>query len=162
MAQAQPSPQEVTRYLHEQMPLTAAMGVVVTQAEDGLTRLIAPLGPNLNHQQTAFGGSIAALGITAGWVYLHTRLQREGLAPRLIIQKSQVEYLAPIAGELEACCAAPPQEEWDAFVSMLRKRGRARISRPAQIQCQGRISAIHQGSYVAIDENLALRKGVKG
>lgn len=157
------TPESVTSYLHQQMPLTKAMGLQVTQIDDDQTRLVAPLGPNLNHQQTAFGGSIAALGITAGWVYLHARLHREGfIRPRLIIQKSQVEYLHPMAGDMEACCGLPEAGEWEAFISRLRQKGRARIHRPAQIQCEGRIGAIHHGTYVAIDESLAQRTGVMG
>ena len=156
------TPEAVTSYLHQQMPLTQAMGITVTRVDDDDTRLIAPLGPNLNHQQTAFGGSISALGITAGWVYLHCRLRREGISARLIIQKSQVEYLNPIAGDLDACCGPIPDEEWDTFVSRIRQRGRARISRSSQIQCDGKIGAIHHGVYVVIDETLAQRAGVKG
>ncbi len=149
------TPEALTAYLHQQMPLTQAMGIVVQQVDDDLTRLRAPLGPNLNHQQTAFGGSIAAMGITAGWVYLHGRLQREGIAARLIIQKSQVEYLHPITGDLDACCGPIPQADWMSFITRLRQRGRARISRSSQIQCEGRIGAIHHGVYVAIDESRA-------
>lgn len=157
------APESVTAYLHQQMPLTLAMGLKVTQIDDDMTRLIAPLEPNLNHQQTAFGGSIAALGITAGWVYLHARLHREGIVrPRLIIQKSQVEYLHPIASEMEACCGLPEAGEWEAFITRLRDKGRARINRPAQVQGQGRIGAIHHGTYVAIIESLAQRTGVMG
>ena len=155
-------PQAVTAYLHQQMPLTAAMGLRVTEAAAARTVVHAPLEPILNHQQTAFGGSIAALGITTGWVYLHVRLQALQIDARLIIQKSQVEYLWPASADLEAVCVAPQQEEWDAFLTQLKKRGRARINRSAQIQCMGRIVAIHHGSYVAISQSLAQRTGVKG
>lgn len=158
----QSDPATTTAYLHKQMPLTQAMGLVVTCASDELAVVTAPLAPNLNHQQTAFGGSIATIGITAGWVYLHCRLEREGISARLIIQKSQIEYLQPAASDFEARCIAPAAHEWDAFIAMLRKRGRARINRSAQIQCQGKIAAIHHGSYVAIDENLARQKGIRG
>jgi thioesterase domain-containing protein len=155
-------PASITGYLHQQMPLTKAMGVQVIQANDEQALITAPLAPNLNHQQTAFGGSIAALGITAGWVYLHCRLEGLGIDARLIIQKSQVEYLHPADDEFEASCIAPPVLEWDDFIAALKKRGRSRISRAAQIQCRGRIVAIHHGSYVAIDQNLAQKRGVRG
>src|SRR5690606_15856953 len=106
--------------------------------------------------------SISALGITAGWVYLHGRLKRLGLDFRLIIQKSQVEYLHPISADFEAHCIAPAADEWDHFIAMLHKKGRARINRASQIQCQGKVAAIHHGSYVAIDESLARKTGVRG
>lgn len=158
----QSDPAATTEYLHQQMPLTKAMGLTITCASDELAIVTAPLGPNLNHQHTAFGGSIATIGITAGWVYLHCRLERENVNARLIIQKSQVEYLNPAASDFEARCISPSAEEWDAFMTMLRKRGRARITRPAQIQCQGKVAAIHHGTYIAIDEDLAKRNGIRG
>lgn len=158
----QSDPAATTKYLHQQMPLTKAMGLTITCSSDALAIVNAPLAPNLNHQQTAFGGSIATIGITAGWVYLHFRLVREKINARLIIQKSQVEFLNPVNDDFEARCTAPSPEEWDAFLASLRKRGRARINRPAQIQCQGKIAAIHHGSYVAIDEDLAQRNGIRG
>lgn len=155
-------PAFITQYLHQQMPLTRAMAVRVLEATSQRAIVLAPLAPNLNHQQTAFGGSIATLGIIAGWVYLHCRLQSLGLATRLIIQKSQVEYLSPITSDFEATCIAPPDDQWQAFHTRLTTHGRARLERPAQIQCQTKIAAIHHGTYVAIDEQLATKRGVRG
>ena len=48
---------EVQTYLHDHIPLSAAMGAGVSQADTEIVRLSAPLEPNLNHRATAFGGS---------------------------------------------------------------------------------------------------------
>src|SRR6185312_7839954 len=48
------------RYLHEQIPLSAAMGLRARVATSECVQLVAPLGPNVNHNDTIFGGSAAA------------------------------------------------------------------------------------------------------
>ena len=72
---------DLERYLHEHIPLSKAMQVSVVSVDtDGVT-LRAPLAPNINHQDTVFGGSASAVAILAGWSLLHTRLAAAGLNP---------------------------------------------------------------------------------
>ena len=75
--------------------------------------LTAPLRPNTNHHQTAFGGSVAALAILSGWALLHARLASRRAAVSLVIQRQQLEYLLPVAAAFEAICPAPPAAEWE-------------------------------------------------
>ena len=55
------TPSELQRYLHEHIPLTAAMEVKVVSCGPDAAHLSAPLAPNINHRDTAFGGSASAL-----------------------------------------------------------------------------------------------------
>src|SRR5215469_13674547 len=96
------SPVELTQYLHEHIPLSRAMGVSVVAVERDAVTLRAPLRPNINHQQSVFGGSASALAILAGWALLHARLQAEGIPARLVIQRNVVDYERPILGEFTA------------------------------------------------------------
>jgi hypothetical protein len=50
------------QYLHEHIPLSAAMGVKVVQADPQCVVLTAPLAPNINHRDTVFGGSASGAG----------------------------------------------------------------------------------------------------
>ena len=84
----------LTAYLHEHIPLTAAMGVRVLEARPERVRLRAPLGPNLNHRATAFGGSLSGLGILAGWCVMHVRLRPELPEARLVIARSEANLPA--------------------------------------------------------------------
>ena len=54
----------IERYLHEHIPLTTHMEVGVDRIDGTGVRLTAPLAPNINHRQTAFGGSVAALRLS--------------------------------------------------------------------------------------------------
>ena len=128
------------------------MGVVVVEASPDRVRLRFPLGPNLNHHGTAFGGSLSAAGILAGWALLHTRLMAEGIEASTVVADSRTRYLSPVAGDFEALAVAPTQVQWEQFVDMLRRWGRARLVLQTEIRDAGRTTpaTIHEGIYVAI------------
>ena len=71
-------PRALARYLHEHMPLTRALGVSVLAAGQQGVNLAAPLAANINHQSTAFGGSLASLAILAGWSWVWVHLRAGG------------------------------------------------------------------------------------
>ncbi len=93
------SPEALTEYLHRHIPLTAAMQLRVLHSGDGHIELLAPLSPNRNHRDTAFGGSLATLGIVTGWTLLQQGLLREGVEARVVVQKSECEFLEPVVAE---------------------------------------------------------------
>jgi len=139
------------RYLHEQIPLSAAMGVRVEMATAGQVRLCAPLAPNVNHNETIFGGSAAALAILSAWALLHLRMERAGLSARLVIQSSGMQYERPIAGDFEALCQFSDEPAWERFRTTLARRGRARLRLTAHLVYQAQRMASFEGEFVAID-----------
>ena len=52
---------QLERYLYKHIPLSAAMQVSVQKMTAKSLTLHAPLAPNINHQQTVFGGSASTL-----------------------------------------------------------------------------------------------------
>jgi thioesterase domain-containing protein len=141
---------EVQLYLHEHIPISAAMGVRVVGCDAEVVRLTAPLEPNINHRATVFGGSASAVAILAAWTYLHATLRGADLATRLVIQRNTIEYLAPITGDFEAVCPALPAAEMERFVRTVRRHGRARITVGAGLFCGGLRTAAFSGDYVAV------------
>ena len=97
--------QEVEAYLYEHIPLSAAMGIRVRSLGPEGVRLWLPLGPNINHRQTAFGGSIGSAGILAAWTLVHVRLAAAGLSPRIVIQRAVTDFQRPVAADFEALFA---------------------------------------------------------
>lgn len=141
---------EITSYIHEHIPLTSHLGATV-ESYDGKTVLIsAPLIPNLNHRNTAFGGSISALGILSGWTLLFLKLKETGIRNRLVIQKSSFDFKDPIDGDFRATCTLPDQEKWEKFIKTLSRHGRARITVRSKIEDSSGIGGTHVGVYVAI------------
>jgi thioesterase domain-containing protein len=148
-------PLELEQYLHAQIPLSQAMAVKVVSIDDRAVVLSAPLAPNTNHQATVFGGSAAALAMLAAWSLLHTRLRAAGITTRLVIQRSSIEYLQPIAGEFVACATLGGMPQWVRFNTALTRRRRARVGVPAVIEYAGEVAARFTGEFVAFsDHNL--------
>jgi thioesterase domain-containing protein len=145
-----PASGEIEAYLRKRIPLSAAMGVRVIAAESDRVTLSAPLAPNINHRATVFGGSASAIAILAAWTWLHFTLRAAGQPSRLVIQKNTVDYLAPIAGEFEAHCVAPPAAPIEKFLRTPARHGRARIAVAAVLTCDAEKVAAFSGDYVAI------------
>jgi thioesterase domain-containing protein len=141
---------EVTSYIHEHIPLTAHLGAVVDSFDGETVSISAPLKPNLNHRNTAFGGSISALGILSGWTLLFLKLKETGIKNRLVIQKSSFDFQDPIDDNFKASCSLPDNEIWEKFIRTLTKHGRARITVKSTIKSASGIGGEHEGAYVAI------------
>lgn len=145
-------PPELAQYIHENIPLSKALGVSVVSIADDAVTLEAPLEPNLNHRQTLFGGSASALAILAGWALLHVRLQSEGIDDRLVIQRNVMEYQHPILGQFTARAMLERPEGWKEFTTMLARRGKARITVLAVLEHMGRVAGRFSGQFVAFGE----------
>jgi thioesterase domain-containing protein len=150
---------DFTRYLYENIPLSRAMGVTVAFYDGRRTVLRAPFAGNINHRHTVFGGSIATLGILAGWFVLHQRMEDEKKKTRLVIRKSMVDYLLPGFGDFEAECAID-ERGYRQFMKMFDRKVKSRIQLESLIRCDGQLIATHQGEYVALggsplDEKIA-------
>jgi thioesterase domain-containing protein len=141
---------QLEHYLHEHIPLSAHMQVTVLEATVDSIILSAPLAPNINHRDTVFGGSEAAIAILAAWSLLHTKLTGAGIATRLVIQRNSMSYDRAIIGDFTAHAESPSLEAWSSFASTLRRKGRARISVAANLTFAGAQAARFQGEFVAL------------
>src|SRR5579872_6165746 len=140
----------VQRYLHQYIPLSAAMGVQVRIASAEHVKLAAPLAPNVNHTETVFGGSAAALATLSAWTLLHLRLEEARVGARLVIQRSRMEYEKPIPGDFEAVCHFGDDVAWDRFRATLTRHGRARLTLNAHLVHRANRVASFEGDFVAL------------
>ena len=141
---------EVEHYLHRHIPISAMMGVRVTACDSAGVILRAPLAPNINHRATVFGGSASAVAILAAWAQLHFTLRQAGIAERIVIQRNQIEYLAPIPTDFEAVCPALPAEALARLLKTFHRLGRARTEMTVELRCAGQVVARFRGDYVAV------------
>ena len=143
------TPHELEQYLHRHIPLSAAMQVAVEAAGiDGVV-LRAPLAPNINHRETVFGGSAAAVATLAAWALLYVRLNAAGYAARVVIQRNTMEYLRPIAGSFTAHAGLAPGE-WERFARAYARKGRARIAVAATLIYADNVAGRFAGEFVAL------------
>ncbi|MDP3294894.1 MAG: YiiD C-terminal domain-containing protein [Nevskia sp.] len=146
------SPDDLTAYLHIHIPLTAALGARVMSFDSRQMEIAAPLAPNRNHRGTAFGGSLATLGILGGWSLLNTVLERQKLVAKIVVQHSDCEFREPVAADFTALSVLP-EAEWPRFLTTLRRHRRARIAIETQIRANGRAVVTHRGRYAAFLES---------
>lgn len=142
-------PADLTVYLHKHIPLTAAVGAAIVRSEALEIEIHAPFAPNINHRGTAFGGSLATMGILSGWALLHQALSREKISAKLVIQKSECEFAEPVNADFTAI-SRMPEKDWAKFVSTLRRYNKARITVASEIHAEGREAVAHKGTYVAL------------
>ena len=144
---------ELTTYLHEQIPLRRSMGVRVVSASESRVELTALFVPNVNHQCTVFGGSASAVAILAAWTLMHGRLGQAGLHCELVIQRNSMEYLEPFAKDFEAVSFFEDEAAWERFLKLYRRRGRGRLLVPASLYCEGGEVGRFEGAFVALKKS---------
>lgn len=138
-------------YLLTHIPLTAAMGVEVHVERPERVVLAAPLAPNVNHQGTAFGGSVAALATLAAWSLVRVRLGEANRTANVVIQRSSMEYCAAIDGELTAVCEFGDDSLWQKTIEQLDRRGRARLELHSRLEQAGEAAARFAGTFVLLN-----------
>lgn len=140
---------ELRQFLSDRIPLTRAMQLDVSDVAQDHVTLSAPLPPNLNHRQTAFGGSVSALAILSAWALLYVRLRETFPAVRIVIQRNTMHYGRPVTGTFRATSSLPDAPAWDRFEDGLRRKQRARILVRAVVRCGDEEAARLEASFVA-------------
>lgn len=126
-------PQELEQYLRREIPLAAALGIQVLRAESDAAEVRAPFGPNRNHLNTVFGGSLNAILLLTCYAWLFSELRRRGLNGHVVLKSSHIEYKAPVTGDIVAHCRAPAAADVDQFFKVVAKKGRAKITLAAEV-----------------------------
>jgi thioesterase domain-containing protein len=142
--------QALQQYLYDHIPLSQAMQVEVRRAHEDELVLAAPLAPNINHRSTIFGGSASAVAILSAWSLLHVRLTSAKLDARLVIQSNTMQYELPIGGAFTARAFIEDPAEWQQFLRMLSRKGRARIAVTSILEVEGKQAGRLRGEFVAL------------
>jgi thioesterase domain-containing protein len=146
------TPPEIEQFFREKIPLTRAMAVRVESWENGRLVVSAPLKENHNHLGTAFGGSLNALAMLAGYGLIWLALG--DVDAHVVVRKGSADFRQPVRGDLRAICQAPSEEELAAFRARFLAQGKARITLRAEIEGEGGPAVEFEGVYVAIRAGL--------
>jgi thioesterase domain-containing protein len=135
------------KFLHEQIPITRAMGLrVVANDESGFT-VEAPVALNSNHLRTAFGGSINAVATLAAYGFLWMELN--DAAAHVVVAESSIRFLRPVRETIRATCFRPGAESLATFRNQFAEKRKARISLHVNVSEAGEIAAEFEGQFVA-------------
>jgi thioesterase domain-containing protein len=141
----------LTDYLHEKIPLTREMQLVVTECDRERIVVEAPLAPNRNHLGTAFGGSLHAIPTLACYGTLWMLVREAGFDSHVVVKRSHAEYRAPVRGVIRAVCQRPPPGRCAEFAADLRRHGKARMDLTAIIEGEnGKPAVDFRGAFVAL------------
>ena len=135
------------RTLHDEIPLSQAMGIRVIAYDGASLKLTAPLAPNTNHKSTAFGGSLYSLAVMCGWGMVHLKLAEAALHKHIVIQDADIRYLLPIDQDMQAECSLD-ESTLNKFLRTLKKYDRARLALDVVIKHQGQAAVEFSGRYV--------------
>ncbi len=139
--------QQLEALLHEEIPLTRALGIRATAYDGRCLALSAPLAPNINHKLTAFGGSLYSLAVVCGWGLVHLKLAEAGLHKHIVIQESSIRYLRPVNTDMRATCCVE-DAALQHFLRALRKHDRARLELAVTVSHDDRPAVEFSGRYV--------------
>lgn len=142
--------------LEREIPMCSQMGISVhSGGPDGLVMRL-PLGPNRNHQQTAFAGSLNALCTIAGWGTVVLLLQEVGRQGSVVIRRSTIKYQEPVtSAEILARCQPVSAEARDYFVAMLDDKKQAKLDLTVEITGPAGPLVSFHGSYVVLQDGAA-------
>jgi len=134
--------------LHQEIPLTVAMGISVTDCSQSRLELRAPLEPNINHKCTAFGGSLYSVAVLCGWGFIFHQLHLNKLNGHIVIQHSNVNYKLPVDGEIKAICQMQDKVKLTRFLKTYQRKKIARIKLETKIIFNEEEAMIFCGQYV--------------
>jgi thioesterase domain-containing protein len=142
------TPKLLQAKLRSEIPLAEAMDVRIRTVDEAHAVIEAPLLPNMNHKGTAFGGSIHSVAVLACWSLLTNYLENKNV-DYVVIQKSEIDYLAPIATDFSAEAKWSSVEAKDHFDKLLSKKGLARATLIAEVRCDDVLSAKLTANFAA-------------
>jgi thioesterase domain-containing protein len=124
---------KLKQFFIDHLPITQFMGLEVESYDGDTLILTAPLEPNINDKQTAFGGSLYNTAVMACWGMIYLKTQEQNIQCNQVVTEGSMKYLAPVDGRIRAICHAPSEEELTSFFEHFERKGKARISLEAEI-----------------------------
>jgi thioesterase domain-containing protein len=142
---------ELQATLEREIPMSAQMGIRVHKGDaEGLVMQL-PLGPNRNHQQTAFAGSLNALCTIAGWGSVYLLLRELGRHGNIVIRRSSIKYQEPVtSSEIFARCHPVHPDARQYFLEMLDDKGQAKLDLTVEVAGIEGAAVLFGGSYVVL------------
>lgn len=144
------TPAELTTLLHQEIPLTQALGLAVEMAESTRLRVTGPFDANRNLHGTVFAGSIYCFATLAGWSLVHDYCRRQQLPAAVVLRHADIRYLRPLTGAPVAEAWLPEPEDVEQFLHSLRSKGRGRLLVPAELKEGEQVAAKFLGEFVAV------------
>ncbi len=146
------STQSLENVYHELIPISQHMGIKVRNYTGSELTLVAPLASNINHQLSAFGGSLFSIAALAGWGMMQLKLCEENLDANTVVAGGDVSFSLPVSEELYCTCSLP--DDWQFFLEKIRDRGKGTVGMISTITVGKNTAMQFNGRYVVSLRNL--------
>jgi len=135
--------------LGREMPITRPMEVETVSWDGQKLVMKMPLGPNRNHQYSAFAGSLNTLCTVVGWGTVYMLLGRKGISGNVVIRRSSIRYLRPVrVPEIVARGQSIDAEDLNFFFEFLASKGKSKLDLAVEISDDQGPYVLFQGAYV--------------
>jgi len=103
--------QEFESECRREIPLLTAMELSLVDYRDLALTMEAPLAPNINNKGTAFGGSIASIGLFGGWAVATLAFMDHGIDnTEIVVFRNEMTFERPARGHLVVRVTVDPDE----------------------------------------------------
>jgi len=144
---------ELETVLHRDIPMTRHLGLHVGEFNDKGLYFHAPLTPNINHEGTVFGGSLAAATTLVSWGLLWLVMKQHRSA-RIVVQESYLSYMRPVTKDFVAHCIHPSDAQVHRMLTALDRHKKGRIELFSEVQENGKPCVGYRGRFVVLPEDV--------
>ncbi|MFK8012171.1 MAG: YiiD C-terminal domain-containing protein [Marinicellaceae bacterium] len=87
-------------FLHQSIPITQDMGLMVDNVSGNTLKVRAPLSNNINDKGSVFGGSSSALMIIAAWSLIKIKCDENNIDADIVIHKNETIWQRALYADL--------------------------------------------------------------
>lgn len=139
--------EEINDYLNRYVPLFRAMQAQLTRCDAAGLAMTAPLEPNINDKNIAFGGAMAAIAALTGWALTRITLREHDESAEIVITDSTLKFLRPVREAIVTECLRPEEAAVEKFIQSYRQRGKARWTVGVTVRADGQPAMTFTGHY---------------
>lgn len=139
------SPEALEKAFHQLIPISQALGVKVQSWDNGELIISAPLSANINHQHSAFGGSLFSVAVLAGWGLMQLKLSELELDCNTVVMGADVKYSRPVYDDLVCHCCLP--DDADEVFRTLKRNHKVSTSMTSTYYCGDDVAMQLEGRY---------------
>jgi thioesterase domain-containing protein len=140
-------------YIEANIPITKIMGMKIQKLTRNEVVVAMEHAPNVNHQGSAFGGSIDSLFYVTCWAYVQLLIEDFDPHPRIVGRRGKATFSKPIKSDFEARLIIPDQNIVAGFLEDLNMKGKARLITQALIEYEREIAAEFEGEFVVLRDS---------
>ena len=141
---------KLQEFFENHLPITDYMGLAVHDYDGQVLRLKAPLAPNINDKQTAFGGSLYNACVMACWGFAYLKTLESNISGNQVVVSGNIKYKAPVDADYIAVCENPGNDVIEHFIDGFERHGKGKITLRSTISCNGKVAVEFEGTYAVI------------